>query len=76
MTPLERAGRLTSGFAPLHVRRKGISDTLKDNIHMIKTMMEKWPTEYQFEPDHNIHELLQVMEVVADDLVTPVGPTK
>lgn len=71
MTPLERAGRLTSGSAPLHVRRKGISDTLKDNIHMIKTMVEKWPNEYQFPTDHNIHELLQVMEVVADDLVTP-----
>lgn len=76
MSPLERLGRLTSGNAPLHVRRKGISDTLKDNIHMIKTMMEKWPAEYQFPTDHDIHELLQVMEVVADNLVTPDGPTK
>ena len=42
---------------------------------MIKTMMTKWPEEYQFPPDHNIHELLQVMEVVADDLVKPDGPT-
>ena len=38
---------------------------------MIKTMMEKWPAEYQFSTDHEIHELLEVMGIVADDLVTP-----
>lgn len=76
MTPLEALGRLTSGNAPLHIRRKGISDVLKDNIFMIKVMMKNWPNEYQFEPDHDIHELLSVMEVVADQLVTPDGPTK
>lgn len=73
MTPLERAGRLTSGNAPLHVRRKGVANTLRDNVHMINTMMTKWPAEYQFPPDHDIHELLRVMEAVATDIENPNG---
>lgn len=65
--------RLTSGNTPLHIRRKGLSDTLKDNIFMINTMIEKWPEEYQLPPDHDLFELLRVMGIVADELVQPNG---
>jgi hypothetical protein len=67
----EKHGRLTTGKQPLHVRRKGIADTLNDSVHTISTMIKNWPNEYVFPADHDIHELLRVMTAVADNLTQP-----
>lgn len=65
---LEKAGRLTSGNAPLHERRKPIADLLDQTTLMIRTMMANWPNEYEFPVDHDIHELLEVMDVVGKSM--------
>ena len=68
---LEKNGRLTTGNAPLHVRRKHLSNQLRDCEHMLKTTIANWPTEFALPDTHNLHELLEVMLVVADQLETP-----
>lgn len=68
---LERNGRLTSGDTPLHVRRKHLSNQLRDTEHMLKTTLANWPAEFALPDDHNLFELLEVMLVVADQLETP-----
>lgn len=70
---LEKAGRLTSGNAPLHERRKHLSHQLRDTEHMLATTIANWPNEFALPADHNIFELLQVMIVVADQLESPDG---
>lgn len=52
----------------LYVGRQGISNTLLDTAHMIRTMLANWPECYQIPPDHDLHELLRVMDVVAEEL--------
>lgn len=69
---LEKNGRLTSGNAPLHVRRKHLSNQLRDTHHMLSTTLANWPAEFALPADHNLFELLEVMIVVADQLETPV----
>lgn len=70
---LERNGRLTSGDTPLHVRRKHLSNQLRDTEHMLQTTLANWPAEFALPDDHNLFELLEVMLVVADQLETPDG---
>lgn len=72
---LEKNGRLTSGDTPLHVRRKHLSNQLRDTEHMLKTTLANWPAEFALPDDHNLFELLEVMLVVADQLETPDEPT-
>lgn len=72
-TILESHGRLTTGNAPLHVRRKHLSNQLRDTEHMLKTTLANWPAEFALPADHNLFELLEVMIVVADQLETPDG---
>lgn len=68
---LEKNGRLTTGNAPLHVRRKHLSNQLRDTEHMLQTTLANWPAEFALPDNHNIFELLEVMIVVADQLETP-----
>lgn len=72
---LEKNGRLTSGDTPLHVRRKHLSNQLRDTEHMLQTTLANWPAEFALPADHNLFELLEVMIVVADQLETPDEPT-
>lgn len=71
---LEKNGRLTSGDTPLHVRRKHLSNQLRDTEHMLQTTLANWPAEFALPADHNLYELLEVMLVVADQLETPDEP--
>lgn len=68
---LEKNGRLTTGNAPLHVRRKHLSNQLRDTEHMLTTTLANWPAEFALPDNHNLFELLEVMIVVADQLETP-----
>lgn len=68
---LEKAGRLTSGNAPLHVRRKHLTNTIRSTSHSVRTSMANWPAEYEFPPDHPIHELLDVMDYICDQIEEP-----
>lgn len=70
---LEKSGRLTSGNAPLHERRKHMSNAMRDNVHMIRTMMANWPEEFQLPADHPVHEWLEVTDYICDQLETPDG---
>lgn len=68
---IEAKGRLTDGDAPLHIRRKHLTNKLRDTIHCVKTSIANWPEEYQLPDDHAIHELLEVMGIVCDDMENP-----
>ena len=68
---LEKNGRLTTGNAPLHIRRKHLSNQLRDTEHMLRNTIANWPAEFALPTDHNLFELLEVMIVVADQLETP-----
>ena len=64
-------GRLTSGNEPLHVRRKGLVNAMRDSVQTIRTMLANWPLEYDLPSDHPVHELLGITEVICKDLETP-----
>ncbi len=68
---LERAGRLTSGNTPLHMRRKHLTNQLRDTEHMLRTTVNNWPKEFDLPADHKLFELLEVMLIVADEMETP-----
>lgn len=65
---LEKAGRFTSGNAPLHERRKQLTNELRTTNHTVRTMIANWPNEYALPPDHQIFELLEVMDIVCDGM--------
>ncbi|MNO13188.1 hypothetical protein D3C76_28170 [compost metagenome] len=65
--------RLTSGNAPLHVRRKYLTNILREAVHSCKTTMTNWPDEFMLPEDHDIHELLRITETICDDLENPDG---
>ena len=67
---LEKAGRLTSGDTKPHERRIGLSRVIMECHFTIKNMLRNWPGEYELPDDHNLHELLEVMGIVADELET------
>ena len=67
---LEKAGRLSSGPVPLHIRRKGLSDVIEECRHTLTTMLNNWPNEYELPADHDLHELMEVMGIVATGLGT------
>lgn len=71
---LEKAGRLTSGNAPLHVRRKDLANQLLVCKHSLETSLANWPEEYQIPLDHDLRELLRIMQHIATDLTTPPKP--
>lgn len=64
-------GRLTSGNSPLHARRKGLVNALRDGNQTIRTMLANWPLEYELPADHPVHELLDIVEVICQDLEKP-----
>lgn len=64
-------GRLTSGNAPLHIRRQGLSNAMLDGAQTLRTMLANWPDEYQLPADHDIHELISITEQIAHQLVEP-----
>jgi hypothetical protein len=68
-----RKGRLTSGDAPLHVRRKHLANAIKDAKDTLSTMLRNWPAEFECEPGHDVFQLIEVMGVVADNLEEPTG---
>ena len=73
---LEKHGRLTSGNAPLHERRKHLTNAMRDNTHMVRTMMANWPEEFQLLDDHPIHEWLEVTDYICDQMESPdANPT-
>lgn len=65
--------RLTSGNAPLHVRRKHLTNILRDAVHACKTTMNNYPDEFELPADHDIHELLRITETICDEMETPNG---
>lgn len=67
----EQKGRLTTGDAPLHVRRAALANPIADCAHMIRTMLDNWPAEFQLGQDHRIYQALYEMDMVAEDLVEP-----
>lgn len=66
-------GRLTSGNAPLHVRRVGLSNAMRDGVQTIRTMLANWPDEYALPSDHPVHEWLEVTDFICDQLEEPVN---
>lgn len=64
---LHRAGRLTSGNQPLHIRRRDLTNQLRTTVHAVRTSIANWPAEYDLPPDHPIFELLEVIEIVCDN---------
>lgn len=68
-------GRLTSGNNPLHMRRKHLSNAMRDNTHMIRTMLANWPEEFQLPEDHPLREWLEVTDFICDQLESPDVPT-
>lgn len=66
-----KTGRLTHGNPPLHIRRAQLAYTLLDTTHMIRTMLANYPAEYAIPEDHDLMELIRVMDVIAKDLETP-----
>ena len=63
----ERAGRLTTGNKPLHERRKHLTNAMRDNTQMIRTMLANWPEEFQLPADHPILEWLEVTDYICDE---------
>lgn len=61
-----RAGRLTSGNQPLHIRRRDLTNQLRTTVHAVRTSIANWPAEYDLAADHPIFELLEVIEIVCD----------
>lgn len=72
---LEKNGRLTTGNAPLHIRRKHLSNGIRDNLHMVQTMLANWPAEFALPDDHPLHEWLEVSAYICDQLETPTNET-
>lgn len=70
-TLLEKNGRLTTGNAPLHIRRKHLSNSMRDNVHMIQTMIANWPKEFELPDDHPLHEWMEVTTYICDELEKP-----
>lgn len=68
---LDKAGRLTSGTKDLHIRRKHLTNILRDATHSVRTCMANWPAEFDLPEDHSIHELLDVIEYVCDEMENP-----
>lgn len=68
---LEENGRLTQGDKPLHERRKDLSNQLRTCVHSVRTTINNWPAEFELPKDHQIFELLEVMEIVSTNLETP-----
>lgn len=71
---LEKNGRLTTGNAPLYVRRKHLTNAMRDNVHMIQTMLANWPAEFAIPPDHPIHEWMEVTTYICDEMEKPDDP--
>lgn len=63
--------RLTTGNKPLHVRREHFANVMKEYTHALQTMLDNWPEEWEFPEDHDIHELIRVSDVIADEMVKP-----
>lgn len=68
-------GRLTSGNAPLHERRKHLANAMRDGVQTIRTMLANWPDEYALPSDHPVHEWLEVTDFICDQLEEPSGPS-
>lgn len=61
-------GRLTSGNAPLHERRKNLANAIIDAQVTLKIMITNWPNEFELPEGHDVFQLMEVMGVVAEDL--------
>lgn len=70
---LEKNGRLTSGNKPLHERRKHLTNIFRDAAHMARTTIANWPGEFDLPDDHQIFELLEVMDIVCDNMEQPIN---
>lgn len=68
-------GRLTSGNKPLHTRRVGLSNAMRDGAQTIRTMLKNWPDEYALPADHPVHEWLEVTDFICEQLETPDEPS-
>ncbi|MDX0622883.1 hypothetical protein GOD54_23575 [Sinorhizobium medicae] len=67
---LEKKGRLTTGDAPLHVRRAALANPIADCAQMIQVMLDNWPAEFMAAPADPVRLLLIQMDKVAKDLTT------
>ncbi len=65
---LDKAKRLTSGNAPLNIRRKHLTNVLRQAAHCVQTSIDNWPAEYELPKDHPLFELLEVIGIVCDDV--------
>lgn len=65
---LEKSGRLTTGNAPLHQRRRDLTNRMRDTTHTVRTMIANWPAEFELPDDHPIYEWLEVTEYICDEL--------